>query len=67
MARPKKDRHLLKGETLRIPVSADEKRRINEAALAIEGEFASWARTILLRAVDSYEASRVLKKRGKTA
>ncbi len=58
MARPKKDPSLKKGETLRIPVSEDEKRRLYDAATATDGEFAGWARVILLRAADEYADSR---------
>jgi len=70
MPRPKKDPSLVKGETLRIPVSPDEKRRIHAAALATDGEFAKWARTILLNAADDYTASqeahgRSPRKRGR--
>ena len=61
MPRPKKDPSLKKGETLRIPVSEDEKRRLYDAAIAIDGEFASWARTILLKAADNYAATRTAK------
>ena len=61
MARPKKDPSLKKGEVLRIPVSVDEKRRISDAATATDGEFASWARTILLKAADNYAATRAAK------
>lgn len=52
MARPKKDPALLRDEILRIPVSADEKRRIQTAVLATDREFAGWARAILLKAAD---------------
>jgi hypothetical protein len=54
MARPKKDPSIVKGEIVRIPVSADEKTRMYEAA---GGEFARWARDILLKAADDYHAS----------
>ena len=58
MARPKKDPNLLKDEMLRIPVSAAEKQVIHEAAVAVDGEFARWARRILLREAQRYAASR---------
>lgn len=64
MPRPKKDPSLKKGETLRIPVSEDEKRRLYDAATATDGEFAGWARTILLKAADNYAASRETAKNG---
>lgn len=39
-------------ETLRIPVTADQKRRITEAAKANPSGLAAWARDVLLRAAD---------------
>jgi hypothetical protein len=64
MPRPKKNPRLLKDEMLRIPVSAKEKNLINEAAVAMDGEFARWARAILLKVAISYQANR---KAGKSA
>ena len=58
MPRPKKNPDLLKGETVRIPVSEAEKARILGAAIAIDGEFARWARSILLDAADAYYATK---------
>jgi hypothetical protein len=54
MPRPKKEPGLLKAETLRIPVSATEKMLIVKAAVAVDGEFARWARSILLRAAEEF-------------
>jgi hypothetical protein len=54
---PKKDPSLRKVETLRIPVTAEEKRGIMDAALATDGEFARWARRVLIAAADSYRHS----------
>lgn len=52
MARPKKDPSLLRDEVVRIPVSAEEKKLLMGAALATEGEFARWARPILIQAAE---------------
>jgi hypothetical protein len=60
--RPKKDPQTLKAETLRIPVSAEEKRLINEAAIAKDGEFARWARAILLDAAARFHDAREKRK-----
>jgi hypothetical protein len=57
MARPKKDPASLKAEILRVPVSEAEKNYIYEAATSTEGEFARWARTILLKAAEDWHAS----------
>jgi hypothetical protein len=59
MARPKKDPSVVRGEIVRIPVSADEKTRMYEAAVALDGEFARWARPILLKAADEYRAGKI--------
>jgi hypothetical protein len=37
---------------LRIPVTADQKRRIMEAVADEPGGFAAWAREVLLRAAE---------------
>jgi hypothetical protein len=63
MARPKKDPSLVKGATLRIPVSAAEKAAINEAAIAEDGEFASWARAILLKAAEEFHKKSGIRSR----
>jgi hypothetical protein len=63
MPRPKKDPSLLREEILRIPVSLTEKQHIHAAALGTDGEFARWARAILLKAADAYSALQA-KKRG---
>jgi hypothetical protein len=67
MPRPKKDPDLVKGETLRIPVSAAEKARILETAVATDGEFARWARDILLREADEYHAQKSQRGRKPSA
>jgi len=54
MPRPKKDPKALKGEILRIPVSTAEKTYLYEAAVSTEGEFAKWARPILLKAAGDW-------------
>jgi len=64
MPRPKKHPSLLRAEVLRVPVSVAEKQRIFAVATANGGEFAGWARAILLRAADEHAAGREpLKKR----
>lgn len=62
MPRPKKDPFLVRREILRVPVSEDEKRRINAAVMAVGGEFAGWAREILLKAADDFAAKEARKK-----
>jgi hypothetical protein len=57
MPRPKKDPKLVKGEHLRVPVSAHEKEFIYEAATAMDGEFARWARALLLKAAGEWHAT----------
>ena len=41
---------------LRIPVTADQKRRIMEAVADEPGGFAAWAREVLLRAAQAKTA-----------
>jgi len=53
MPRPKKDPEFVRGEILKIPVTQTEKQRILSAAAAKGGEFAGWARSLLLKAVDA--------------
>lgn len=65
MARPPKDPSLIKAEMLRIPVSAAEKAFITDAAIAQDGEFARWARAILLRAATEYHGQSVLHANGR--
>jgi hypothetical protein len=57
MSRPKKDPKSLRAEILRVPVSEAEKSYIYEAAIATEGEFARWARPILLKAAEDWHAT----------
>ncbi len=58
MPRPKKNPKLVRGEHLRVPVSVDEKEFIYEAATAIDGEFAGWARALMLKAAEKWHATR---------
>jgi uncharacterized protein (DUF1778 family) len=53
MARPKKDPSLLKNLDLRIPVTADQKRLVMDAAAVTGEDFAGWARDVLLKAARS--------------
>jgi hypothetical protein len=50
MARPHKDKQLLMNIQLRIMVTAEQKRLIDEAVALEDGEFAAWARPVLLEA-----------------
>lgn len=64
MARPRKDPSLRKDTDLRIPVTAEQKRTIVEAAAAAQSDVATWARPILLRAAtQKTDARGVVKKR----
>jgi hypothetical protein len=50
MGRPPKDKNKLMNVPLRLMVTADQKKLIDDAVQLESGEFAEWARTILLRA-----------------
>jgi len=50
MARPKKTPNLRKDMDLRIPVTADQKELVTQAATEAGLEMAPWARGILLEA-----------------
>jgi len=63
MPRPKKDPALVKGEVLRVPVSLSEKELIFAAATCDGGEFASWARMLLLKAAKGWAAGNPAKSR----
>jgi uncharacterized protein (DUF1778 family) len=52
MARPKKDPALRMDEDLRIPVTAEQKRIIVEAAEADHSDMTAWIRPIVLRAAE---------------
>ena len=67
MPRPKKDPSLIRNEILRVPVSADEKRAILAIAMAGGGEFAGWARTLLLKAVAEIAAGSDSRKKSVSA
>jgi hypothetical protein len=53
MARPLKNPRLRMDIDLRIPVTADQKRRIMDAVADEPGGFAAWAREVLLRAAQA--------------
>ena len=52
--RPKKPPGQVRSTDLRVPVTADEKRRVQQAAAIADanGEMAAWARSVLLTAAD---------------
>ena len=50
---------------IRIPVTADQKQRISEAAAANPLGLAAWAREILIRAADEQLTSSKTKARNK--
>jgi hypothetical protein len=50
MARPTKDPSLVKGEMLKIPLTAGQKELIVGTALAAGDDTAAWARNVLLMA-----------------
>lgn len=49
MARPKKPKDDLLNDQLRIPLTADQKRLIAEAAALSALEMTAWARSVLVR------------------
>ena len=61
MARPRKDVRLRKDADLRIPVTLDQKRLIQQAARLDQADVAAWIRPLLLRAAED----RVAKNRRK--
>jgi len=52
MARPKKDPSLRMDVDLRIPVTAEQKQLIYDAASADQADVAAWIRPILLKAAE---------------
>lgn len=50
MARPPKDPSLRMDSDLRIPMTADQKRMVYDAATADESDVAAWVRPVLLKA-----------------
>jgi len=63
MARPKKDPSLVKGETIKIPLTAEQKEMITQAALAVGSDTAAWARQRLVEAAQE-QAAKSLKAHG---
>jgi hypothetical protein len=62
MGRPPKDKDQLMNVPMRFVVTAKQKRLIDEAVRLGGGEFAEWARTILLDAARKQLARRNAKK-----
>lgn len=60
MARPPKDARLRKDVDLRIPLTAEQKRLIVEAAALAESDMATWLRPIILQ-VASEEVAKARK------
>ena len=52
MARPHKEPSERKSEELRIPVTAEQKKLVSEAASADGTDLATWVRPIVLRAAE---------------
>jgi uncharacterized protein (DUF1778 family) len=52
VARPKKDKRMLMCAHLRIPLTVDQKRLIEEAAGIEQSDLTAWVRPILLRAAE---------------
>jgi uncharacterized protein (DUF1778 family) len=52
MARPPKNKSLLMDVPLRIMLTADQKRLVDDAAKRIQSDVAAWLRPILLRAAE---------------
>jgi hypothetical protein len=63
MARPPKDPRDRKDVDLRIPVTANQKEKVMEAARLDQLDMAEWARAILLRAANQ----RIKKEDGREA
>jgi uncharacterized protein (DUF1778 family) len=56
MARPPKDARLRKDVDLRIPLTADQKRLIVQAANLAQSDVATWLRPIILQAASDWLA-----------
>ena len=50
MARPRKDERLLMKVSIRLPLTADQKKLIEEAANLDQSDLTAWARPILIQA-----------------
>jgi uncharacterized protein (DUF1778 family) len=50
MARPRKDERLLMKASIRLPLTEDQKRLIEEAANLDQSDLTAWIRPILLQA-----------------
>jgi hypothetical protein len=56
MGRPPKDPRFRKDVDLRIPLTAEQKRLIVEAATAAQSDVATWLRPIILQAASDWLA-----------
>ncbi|MBI3866458.1 MAG: hypothetical protein HY290_31645 [Planctomycetia bacterium] len=63
MPRPKKDPALVKSTMIKIPLTADQKELIVQAAASAESEMTAWARQKLVDAARE-EAAKSLKAHG---
>lgn len=52
MARPPKDKRLLMRSSIRIPLTDDQKKLLEEAAHLDQSDLAAWVRPVLLRAAE---------------
>jgi Protein of unknown function (DUF1778) len=50
MVRPRKDKRMLMSVSIRIPLTEDQKRLIEEAASLDQSDMTAWVRPILVRA-----------------
>jgi hypothetical protein len=64
MARPHKAAHLRKDVDLRIPLTAEQKRLIQEAARLDEADMAAWVRPLLIQAAQERVARKKAEKPG---
>jgi uncharacterized protein (DUF1778 family) len=62
MARPPKDKRLLMKVSVRIPLTEDQKRLIEEAASLDQSDMTAWIRPILIQAA----SERIAKNKNET-
>jgi len=62
MARPHKDVRFLKNVDLRIPLTVEQKRLIQEAASLDQADMAAWVRPLLIQAAKDRVARRKIGK-----
>lgn len=65
MARPRKDKRLLMNVSIRIPLTEDQKKLLEQAAILDQSDMTAWVRPVILRAAQERVARDKTRKAGR--